>query len=207
MCWDKYIRLRIAQRIWMVRFMLYLSWQDLDLFVFISLFLRNSVFLFISKKDSKSYSNSLKKTMICPYGIRKTIFIYVIAFFKKMIFISLDIPHNAKYILISWFNSVAEKSILQLMVFLIKLIQWNYWIENSYLDVMPKMRCHANTVTRCYYRCYHVKCCEVSLFAIFVLMCCHLLFLAIYFLWWLQITETVTYRRVANLSTFALSLK
>ena len=87
-CGDKYTTLRIAQRIWMVRFMLYLSWQDLDLFVFISLFLRNSVFLFISKKDSKSYSNSLKKTMICPYGIRKTIFIYVIAFFKKVIFIN-----------------------------------------------------------------------------------------------------------------------
>ena len=104
-CWDKYITLRIAQRIRMVRFMLYLSWQDLDLFVFISLFLRNSVFLFISKKDSKSYSNSLKKTMICPYGIRKTIFIYVIAFFKKVIFI-IQLPGlgcNQNILQMAWF--------------------------------------------------------------------------------------------------------
>ena len=90
-CGDIYITLRIAQRIWMVRFMFYLSWQDLDLFVFISLFLRNSVFLFISKKDSKSYSNSLKKTMICPYGIRKDIFIYVIAFFKRWFLLTKDV--------------------------------------------------------------------------------------------------------------------
>ena len=90
-CWDKYIRLRIAQRIWMVRFMPCLSWQDLDLFVFISLFLRNSVFLFISKKDRKSYSNSLKKTMICPYGIRNIIFIYVIVFFKSWSLLTKDV--------------------------------------------------------------------------------------------------------------------
>ena len=98
-CWDKYITLSIAQRIWMVRFMLYLSWQDLDLFVFISLFLRNSVFLFISKKDSKSYSNSLKKTMICPYGIRKAIFIYVIEFFKRLSLLVWIQRPNTTYII------------------------------------------------------------------------------------------------------------